>query len=322
MWQFWFQTDLGFEATVFQLKESRKFAGYSSEKASWFYTFCFKESKDVKYQITTKGKLSISFPLELGVEKRKEFLNRVKPFIIKADGTPAQKFELTQSLRAGKNFDITSYEDLGKSMKIEEASLEEVEECTEAILKALRDGNKNVLSSRVDQIKQLSERKRVANFPQVLQHIEECLESPMLVSNSETFKKLVNTLSNILFFEQYHKPPNMDKIVERIQNKISPKVISLVKENLEFPDFSTVMFLGRCGRKEAVEVIFDKIKSNPSVASKRSDTAHALAELYFEHKRFINQQLDALLKDKDKTLVELAKELRRKIMHQRSIIYG
>ena len=41
----------------------------------------------------------------------------------------------------------------------------------------------------------------------------------MLVHDFETFKKLVDTLSNILFFEQYHKPEDWDKIVERIQKE-------------------------------------------------------------------------------------------------------
>ena len=67
---------------------------------------------------------------------------------------------------------------------------------------------------------------------------------------------------------------------------------------------------------------FDKFKSNPAEALPRSDTGHALAKLYSEHKRFINQQLDALLKTKDKKLVELAKKRRREIMHQLSIIHG
>ena len=143
----------------------------------------------------------------------------------------------------------------------------------------------------------------------------------MLVHDFETFKKLVVTLSNILSLEKSDKPEDWDGIVERIQNEISPKVISIVRENPEFPDFSAVTFLGKCGMKEAVEAIFEKIKSNPSEASPRTDTAHALAELSFEHNSFINQRIDALLKDKDKTLVELAKKLRREFMRQRSMLY-
>jgi len=202
-----------------------------------------------------------------------------------------------------------------------EADRNEVEYCVEAISKALIDGDENILDSRIDQLEQLSDGKRVAHFPQVLQRIEEWLENSMLVHNSETFKKLVDTLSHILFFEQRHKPLNWDEIVERIQNRISPKAISIVRANPEFPDHHTIRFLGKCGKKEAVETIFEKIKSKPSEAHRRIDTAHALAELYSKHKNLINQQFDALIKEKkNPALVEAAKKLRQELMRHRSIL--
>jgi len=203
--------------------------------------------------------------------------------------------------------------------KIEEADREEVEECTKAISKALRDGNKDILSSRVNQLRHLSERNRIAHLPNVLQRIEECLGSPMLVDNSETFRKLVDTLSNILSFEQYHKLQEWEKIVERIQNRISPKAISIVRANPAFPDHTTIWFLGKCGTKEAVETIFEKIKSNPSEAHRRVDTANALAELCSKYRKLINQQFDVLMEDENPTLVEAAKKLRQETMRERSI---
>ena len=204
--------------------------------------------------------------------------------------------------------------------KVMEADREEVDRCITAISKALINGNKNVLSSRIDELRLLSERNRIAHFPRVLMQIKECLESSLLVYDFETFKKLVVTLSNILGFEQYHKPKGWDRITERIQNEISPEVISVIMEHPEFPDSSAISFLGEVGTKEAVIAIFDKIRSKPSEAIPRIDTARALAKIYSEHGKFIDHQLDALLENEDPRLIELAKKYRREMSHQRSIL--
>ena len=204
--------------------------------------------------------------------------------------------------------------------KIREADGEDVEECTKAISEALRVGNKAILFSRVNQLRVLSERNRIAHLSIVLQCLEECLESPILAYDSETFSELVDIVSYILFFERNYKLQGSDKIVERIQYEISPKVISLVRANPEFPDHHTIRFLGRCGTEEAVDTIFEKIKSKPSVAHKRIDTAHALAELYSKHKKLINQQFDALMEENSpKPVVEAATKLRQDTWNQLSI---
>lgn len=303
--QLWFKTDADYYSTEELLRDSLETTGILSHKGR--LTFKLKKYPWATFQVMISGKFSISYLLKKNPEAP---LQLAKTLLIKEDGKQITKFEKYKEIPK-----------LNGLIKLKEANREEVEECTKAISKALTNGNKDVLSSRVDQLKQLSERKRVAHFPQVLKQIKECLKSPMLVHDFETFKILVVTISNILSFEKYHKPEDWDGIIEEIQNEISPKVISIIMENPEFPDFSIVTFLGRCGRKEAVEAIFEKIKSNPSEASPRSDTAHALAELSFEYNSFVNQRFDALLKDKDKRLVELAKKLRRWFMHQRSMLY-
>ena len=55
------------------------------------YTFYLKDFKDVTFQITTTGKLSIWYPEEVGYEF---FLKRLKPLLVKADGTPAERFDV------------------------------------------------------------------------------------------------------------------------------------------------------------------------------------------------------------------------------------
>ena len=298
--QVWFQTNLAYEVTRNQLRGFKQTIVGDMQGYGGKLTFHLKDFKDVTFQITTNAKLSITYPEEFRYE---DFLKHVKPLLVKADGTPA---EITKIISERNSV-----------VKIEEADREEVERCTKAISKALKDGNKDSLSSRVDQLKQLSERNRIAHFSQVLPTIEKCLESPILAYGSETFRKLVDTLSDILFNEQYYKTPNGDKIVERIQNKTSPKAISLVRENPEFPHHSIIWFLGKCGTKEAVETIFEKIKSKPVEARKSGDTAHALAKLYSKHGELIDQQFDALMEEKNpKLVVEAATKLRHEMNHK------
>lgn len=50
-------------------------------------TFLFGNFRDVKFQVTTKGKLGIYYPQEITIEK---CLERVKPYLVKADGSPAK----------------------------------------------------------------------------------------------------------------------------------------------------------------------------------------------------------------------------------------
>jgi hypothetical protein len=88
--QIWFQTDLGFETTKEKLIRHKGVIG-DMEDCRGRLTFYLKELKDYTFQITTKGKLGISYPetanYQIGFEK-------VKPFLVRADGTPVQKLSV------------------------------------------------------------------------------------------------------------------------------------------------------------------------------------------------------------------------------------
>jgi len=82
--QVWFQTNLGYNATKDQLLRSKMFSG---DDWKGRLTVSLKEFKDVTFQITTHGKLGIIYPEETDYQ---DFLERIKPFLVRADGTPAE----------------------------------------------------------------------------------------------------------------------------------------------------------------------------------------------------------------------------------------
>jgi hypothetical protein len=84
--QIWFQTNLGFEATKEKLRQSQLTVG-DMEGYLGRLSFHFKDIKDVTFQITTQAKLSITYPKETDF---KTFQKRLEPFLVKADGTPAE----------------------------------------------------------------------------------------------------------------------------------------------------------------------------------------------------------------------------------------
>jgi hypothetical protein len=90
--QVWFDTDLGFQKTKDVLLKNRN--RFSGDMQDWLGRLDFRLSafKDVTFQITTKGKLGIYFPEDANYEP---FLTMVKPFLVKADGAPAEKFIVT-----------------------------------------------------------------------------------------------------------------------------------------------------------------------------------------------------------------------------------
>lgn len=86
--QIWFQTDLGYEATKERFQQSRSIVG-DMQAYRGRLTFYLKVFKDATFQITTKGKLGIWYPDEVGYEG---FLEQLKPLLVKADGNPSEKF--------------------------------------------------------------------------------------------------------------------------------------------------------------------------------------------------------------------------------------
>jgi hypothetical protein len=86
----WFETDLGFEATRQQLSKQRGDIIGDMEPYKGILTFYVKELKDYTVQITTNGKLGISYPESANYQI---VLEKLKPLLVKADGSPIRKLE-------------------------------------------------------------------------------------------------------------------------------------------------------------------------------------------------------------------------------------
>ena len=83
--QVWFQTNLGFYATSNKLRGSGIAAGDWQDYKGRL-TFHVKDLKDFTIQITTHSKLGITYPESTGYRM---ILERLYPFLVKADGTQA-----------------------------------------------------------------------------------------------------------------------------------------------------------------------------------------------------------------------------------------
>ncbi|MCD6240985.1 hypothetical protein J7K27_05655 [Candidatus Bathyarchaeota archaeon] len=81
----WLETDLSYSATKDKLIRERHIIGDAQDFEGKF-TFSFKDLKDVKFQITTHGKVGVFYPKNLDP---KIALEKLKPYLIKADGSPA-----------------------------------------------------------------------------------------------------------------------------------------------------------------------------------------------------------------------------------------
>jgi hypothetical protein len=86
--QVWFKTNLDYDAMHRKLRESREVTGVDEWKGR--LTFYFKDFPRSPVQITTHGKLSITYPEDKGYEK---ILEQVKSLLVKQDGTPAEILE-------------------------------------------------------------------------------------------------------------------------------------------------------------------------------------------------------------------------------------
>ena len=79
---------MGYQATkrrIFQLGLDHKTIVLSDSKGR--LSFLLKDFKDVTFQITTKGKLGVFYPKGTPYSF---FLKKVKPLLVKADGTPVE----------------------------------------------------------------------------------------------------------------------------------------------------------------------------------------------------------------------------------------
>ena len=133
-----------------------------------------------------------------------------------------------------------------------------------------------------------------------------------MINDYNIFKELIETLAHILEFEQDFPSSNSDRIVKSFLDDTFEKVVAQIEESTEFPDNHSFNFLWRSGKKEVVELIFRKIRSNPSQAEEHSakeNVVLALGKLYSRHKVLIHKLFDDLSQEDDIILVKLAKEL-------------
>jgi len=96
----WFETDLGFEATRQQLLKQRNIIIGDMETYKGMLTFYVKDLKDYTVQITTKGKLGISYPESANYQT---VLEKLKPLLVRADGSPIRKLEQIKDFEASKS---------------------------------------------------------------------------------------------------------------------------------------------------------------------------------------------------------------------------
>ena len=93
--QVWFKTDLEYLRTREKLRKSERiFGDFRASKGR--LTFYFIEFKDYSFQITTKGKVSITYPDTVDY---KEAWGELQPFLVKADGSPVAILEITENIQ-------------------------------------------------------------------------------------------------------------------------------------------------------------------------------------------------------------------------------
>jgi hypothetical protein len=91
--QAWFETDLGYWATkenLLRLYRSREVIGDMQDNAGRL-TFWFKEFKDITIQVTSRGKLSITYPEETNYEW---ILEKLRFMLVTPEGAPVSRIEL------------------------------------------------------------------------------------------------------------------------------------------------------------------------------------------------------------------------------------
>lgn len=290
----WFKTDLGYYAT-------RKLIHTHSAVLNGFenkgrYTFYLKDRKDITFQITTKGKLGIYYPKGTNYEI---FLDSVKPLLIRPAGAPAEKFEVTT-----EPIELKKLDEL-----IEEADPKIVKN----IINVIRNEKiESVLLRRINELGLLSWKKRVAHYPEVRSVIKERLEDPKVMCNPEIFKELVYTLAIVVDFEQRNKSPDSRELIEELVDDNFTLIATVIDSNPKFLGYRTLFFLGRSGKKEAVEIVFKLMKNNPEKALREIENlgfALGKQNLYEKHQLLIDDQIDDLMRSHKEIFNKVAKKL-------------
>ena len=238
----------------------------------------------------------------------------------KKENSPLSKIPystLDQRLKQLEKYGIIEHiPDVYKIVRTEEANRSKVQDCMKAIEK---EENKNVLLDRIDKLHHMSASgKRLAHLVEFRSGIQDLLENPMLIEHPEILTKLLFTLARILEFEDEHKSPDSDKVVKLLLDNTLPKIIPMIEKDPEFPDNNRLFFLGKTGRKEAVDILLKKIRSHPSKARDNQDLARALRNLCTKHRKLINKNLEDLMRSKNEMHRKVAEYLSHNIRWSRS----
>ncbi len=191
-----------------------------------------------------------------------------------------------------------------------------IEDCIRAINSSK---NEEILSSRLSQLEGLLINKKISMYPDVLTCLSSSIDNKLITENLETFKVLVDILSHKLYSTSEPLNSNEDY---KIRDNISLKLINLLKDkSLEYLRYSLTL-LGYTTKKEAVDLIFQKINSDPLKAlngvsdSLSSGYARALAKLEDSNNRLIQQGFDQLINSGEETKIKVGKLLRKRVANE------
>jgi len=175
-----------------------------------------------------------------------------------------------------------------------------------------KEKKENVLIRRINQLRLLSWKERVAHYPEVRLGIRELLEDSKAILNPEIFKELVYTLSIVVDFEQRNKSPDSRELVKELIDDNFSAIASVIESKPEILSRQTLFFLGRSGKKEAVEIIFKWMKNNPEKALREIENlgfALGKQNLYEKHQLLIDDKIDDLMRSHKEILQKVAKQL-------------
>lgn len=261
------------------------------------FTFYLKNAKYVAFQITTKGKLSITYPEG---ENYNDFLPQIKPLLVKKGGTQAE------ILYVIRNPDET------KQVLVEEADPKEVLDH----LRILNEQEKpEVLQFRLGLLSSLAGPKRIAHIPNVLEFCEDALQDPKY-QDKRVLKELCSLLRKILHFERFRNPPNCQQTIERISGKPLQYMLKMMETETDFGVTSEMIYLvGETDKEESVKALFKMIeriseelyeKLKPRIFQVLFQKGWPLHDAQNER---INQDIDKLLKSTDQKIRERGREL-------------
>lgn len=262
------------------------------------FTFYFKDNKKTALQITTTGKLSITFPEK---EEYQDFLNRVKPFLLTKDKTPAEVEKIIKKLP----------ETIKNVLKEREADPEKVL----GFINALKmEKDPDILQFDINNLNNLAGSQRIAHIPVVLPFLEKALKDSKY-QDSEILKGLIHLVELMLAFERRSPSPKQN-LIDRIQNNILSSILQISESVTDEEVLRRIIYcLKNTDRKESVDAIFNIVERV------NEDLYNILKSSVFEvfftlssslennQKKRINKNIRKLIKNPDPKIRERGKEL-------------